>query len=186
MVGTIIGCFSFVAMLLFDISALENKKTLKFVMLIVAFVTLGFGLYDLMHYNHQFELSLRLLPVLIVLDLAFFMLLIYSIVIEVRINQTLKGNKTKLVTDGTYSISRHPGVLWLFLVFVLSALILENYVFLMAAVAWTIANSIYVYYQEKFVLLKLFSSYSMYQQATPMLVPTINSIKKFTKRTLEE
>jgi len=186
MVGTIIGCFSFGAMLLFDISALLNKKILQYIMLVFALGTLGYGLYDLMRYNHQFEISFGFFPVLIVLDVVFFILLIYSIVIEVRINQTLKGQKTELVTNGTYSISRHPGVIWLFFVFIISAIILENYLFLIAGGVWTLANSVYVYYQERFVLTKLFKSYSMYQQTTPMLIPTINSIKKITKRTLEE
>lgn len=186
MIGLIVGSISFGIMLLFDLAALAKKVVLRYSLLVISLASLGYGIYDLMQYNNTFQISFGLLPVLIVLDFLFFLLLIYSVVIEVQINQTLIGNETKLTTSGTYYLSRHPGVLWLFIVLALSATILGNYIFLIGAVVFTIANSIYVYYQEKWVLVKLFKDYSQYQQTTPMLIPTIQSIKNFAKRTLEE
>ena len=106
-------------------------------------------------------------------------LLIYSVFIEVGGNTYKKFAEPQLVTDGTYSLVRHPGVIWLFLAYFFLAIFNENSYLLVTAITWTFANTIYVIIQEKYVLVRLFPNYDEYIKTTPMVIPNYISMKKF-------
>ena len=90
-----------------------------------------------------------------------------------------KFAEPQLVTDGTYSLVRHPGVIWLFLAYFFLAIFNENSYLLVTAITWTFANTIYVIIQEKYVLVRLFPNYDEYIKTTPMVIPNYISMKKF-------
>ena len=123
--------------------------------------------------TYQMEIGYRLLFGAIGLMFLFF--LVYSVLIEVKKN---KMRDDQLVTSGTYALSRHPGVLWLFLYFVFGSLFFANINILIAGIVWTLVNVIYVIIQEKVIFSRIFSNYENYKEETPMLLPTISSIKK--------
>ena len=108
----------------------------------------------------------------------FFALLVYSVLIEVNLN---KKKADKLITSGTYALTRHPGVLWLLFYYIFGALLFANIELLIAGIVWSIANIFYVYLQEKLVFHKIFNNYDLYAITTPMLLPNIKSAKKCIK-----
>ena len=110
-----------------------------------------------------------------IIGLLFLFFLFYSVVIEVRKN---RKQDNKLVTSGTYALSRHPGVLWLFFYYVFGSLFFANIDILIAGVVWSFINVVYVIVQEKVIFNQLFSDYENYKETTPMILPTMSSIKK--------
>lgn len=186
MLGVLIGIIAFVFMLFFDLSTHFDKHTYKYVFLLLSLGLFIIAVVLFLPYNQQFNNDFVYTPILLPLIVFFFFALIYSVVIEVNIDAVIKGNQTQLITKGTYSLVRHPGVIWLFMFMFLTSLYVANYYILIASFVWTAVNAIYVYFQEKLFLQKMFEGYKAYQHKTPMLIPTIKSFTTFTKQTLEE
>lgn len=111
-----------------------------------------------------------------IVAVAFLILLIYSVLIEVN---KKRSEKEKLLTTGTYALSRHPGVIWFLFYYIFGSVLFANTEILVAGIIWSITNIIYVLLQEKLVFNKLFENYDKYRKTTPMLFPTIKSIKRF-------
>ncbi len=115
---------------------------------------------------------------------AFGGLFVYSTILEVPFRRSYLKNtrEGRLVTEGTYSLTRHPGVLWntcwfLSLVFVSRSLVLA-----VAVPFWIAANVGCVYLEEKVNLEKAFGEeYKEYQRNTPMLIPTKVSLLRFLR-----
>jgi protein-S-isoprenylcysteine O-methyltransferase Ste14 len=107
------------------------------------------------------------------------MLLIYSVFIEVGRKTYKVENEHSLVTSGTYALTRHPGVLWMLLLYIFGAIFFQNLLAIYAALIWTLANIIYVTIQERFIFHKIFDNYDKYRETTPMILPNFQSIEKF-------
>jgi protein-S-isoprenylcysteine O-methyltransferase Ste14 len=111
-------------------------------------------------------------------------LFIYSVFLEVPFQASYVGHsrEPKLVTKGTYALTRHPGVIWS-TGWLLSTVLISKSLVLAAAVPfWIAANVGCVYLGEKFNLEKAFGEeYKEYQRATPMLIPTKTSILRFIR-----
>lgn len=172
-----IGIFGFIAMFLFDIFSMREQMTLKyfFGFLGVAIITVSTILILKLEEDLNFSNSVRISNFFMLI--ISFVLLIYSVFIEVGFKTTYStDSKPKLVTNGTYALTRHPGVLWMFIVFINLFFVSGNYMILFGGIIWSIANTIYVVLQEKLIFIKIFDEYPKYQKETPMVIPTFKSI----------
>jgi len=178
MIYILIGALGFGFLLLFDLFSMNAKSYLKYVfclagsMMIVissVFIILNFS-------ETTFSLWTRVIGG--IFSFLFLVLLIYSVFIEV--GKKTYGFKTefKLVTTGTYALSRHPGVLWFFLLYLCGFLLFQNTLVLYAGLVWTGVNILYVFIQERFIFHKIFDGYEYYQKSTPMIIPSYQSIEK--------
>jgi len=175
----LLGVIGFIFMFVFDILSMKQKVVLKYVFGIFGLVLLIFSIVQISFTKSSLNVSMSLLIIGYVLFALSMSLLIYSVFYEVGFKQTYKKqSEFELVTDGTYRLTRHPGVLWLFIVFLSISLMFQNYYMLIAGGIWTITNCIYVCMQEKFIFVKVFTGYKDYQESTPMILPNITSIKK--------
>jgi len=147
-----------------------------------AFLGLGlivFSTIELMGIKSDFFINSTFRLLSLLFAIVFMALLIYSVFIEVGGNTYKKFAEPQLVTDGTYSLVRHPGVIWLFLAYFFLAMFNENSFLLVTAITWTFTNTLYVIIQEKYILVRLFPSYNDYIKTTPMVIPNYISMKKF-------
>jgi len=130
----------------------------------------------------RFELPRIVSTVAWVPLLFFFGLFIYSLYVEIPLKRTYidSPQPTKVVTDGTYSLCRHPAVFW-FVVWVASAVLASRSVTLAAAVpVWITAYIGCMFWEEKLCLMGDFGDdYKQYQEVTPMLIPNPASIGRF-------
>jgi protein-S-isoprenylcysteine O-methyltransferase Ste14 len=129
----------------------------------------------ILYSGRTFDLAFALRLMFGLLGLVFLAILIYSVLIEVKSDTPVEKN---LVTTGTYALSRHPGVLWLFCYYVFGSFFFGNIDILIAGVVWTFVNVIYVIVQENFVFNKIFKNYQQYKETTPMLLPNFKSIRR--------
>lgn len=179
MLYILIGVFGFICLLVFDLLSLRNQVFFKY---FFAFLGLGLIVYStisLVNYNGDLIINSFVRGLSLLFAVFFMALLIYSVFIEVGGNTYEKVAKPKLVTNGTYSLVRHPGVIWLFLAYLFLALYNQNSYILMSAIIWTVVNTVYVIVQEKYILSKLFPDYVDYVKTTPMVIPNFYSLKKF-------
>lgn len=179
MLYILIGIFGFVSLLLFDILSLKNQVFLKYFFAFFGIALIVYASISLGDYNGVIFISSFVRGFSLLLAIIFMALLIYSVFFEVGGNTYQKIAEPKLVTDGTYSLVRHPGVIWLFLLFLFLGLYNQNTYILLTAFIWTLVNTLYVIIQEKLILQKLFPNYKEYVKTTPMVIPNYYSLKKF-------
>ena len=173
-----IGIIGFLMLLLFDICSLGKKSLMKYFFGVSGFLLIAVSSIFLVFTKSDasFPLSLRIIS--LVLAVLSFILLIYSVFIEVGKNTYEYENHNRLITTGTYALSRHPGVLWFLFFYIFLAVCFQNYLILYVGLAWTVMNIIYVSVQEKYIFSKLFDNYSNYIQTTPMIFPSYESLEK--------
>lgn len=175
-----IGILGFGLLLLFDISSLANKNLLKYFFGITGFLSIFVSsILIVAKFSYIFEIDLAYRLISLVLGIIFLVLLIYSVFIEVGKKTYTIENEHSLVTDGTYALSRHPGVVWMLLLYIFGAIFFQNLLAIYAALIWTTVNIIYVSIQERYIFHKIFDNYDTYRESTPMIFPNYQSIEKF-------
>lgn len=173
-----LGICGFILLLLFDICSLTEKSVIKYF-----FGVSGFGLIIvssafLLRINSSITFSFSLRVFSLTIAILSLLLLIYSLFIEVGKKTYQYKNESKLITTGTYALSRHPGVLWFLFVYLFGAIYFQNYFILYAGLIWTGINIIYVSIQERFIFTKLFDNYGSYIKTTPMFLPSSKSLER--------
>ncbi|AIO18924.1 hypothetical protein KQ51_01045 [Candidatus Izimaplasma bacterium HR1] len=179
MLYILIGAFGFIALLVFDLMSLKNQVFFKYFFAFLGLALIIFSTFELVSYNADLFINSYLRIASLLFAVIFMVLLVYSVFIEVGGNSYQKFAEPKLVTNGTYSLVRHPGVIWLFLAYIFLALFSQNSYLLLSAIIWTTVNTIYVIVQEKYILVKIFPNYSEYIKSTPMVIPNYLSVKRF-------
>lgn len=180
MILLILGIFGFVLLLLFDICSLAKKRYLKYFFAFSGFILIfGSSIAIITTFSNFFEIALSFRIISLILSLFFLSLLIYSVVIEVGTKTYAFDNQHSLITNGTYALSRHPGVLWMLLFYIFGAMFFQNLLALYAGLIWTSVNIVYVMIQERFIFHKIFKDYDQYRKSTPMIVPNLQSFEKF-------
>lgn len=107
-------------------------------------------------------------------------LLIYSLFLELPFVKTYGTDQHNnvLVDTGTYALCRHPGVLWFGLLFFFFFFATGAVLLIPAGIIWTSIDAVHVYLQEKLFFHKMFPEYGNYVKNTPMLFPTVKSLKR--------
>ena len=176
----IFGILGFALLLMFDICSLCDKNYLKYFFGISGFLLIFISsILIVIESSSILEINSLVRVISLVLALISLVLLIYSVFIEVGKKTYEVENQHALVTDGTYALSRHPGVLWMLLLYIFGAIFFQNLLAIYAALIWTFANIIYVSIQERFIFHRIFDNYDKYRESTPMILPNYESIEKF-------
>ncbi len=176
----VIGIFGFISLLLFDVLSLCNKKYSKYIFGISGFLLIFVSsIMIILNYSHFLEIDNVFRFIALFFALASLVLLIYSVFIEVGKKTYKVENEHALVTTGTYALTRHPGVLWMLLLYIFGAIFFQNLLAIYAALTWTLVNIAYVSIQEHFIFHKIFDNYDKYRESTPMILPNFDSIEKF-------
>ena len=177
--GYLLGILGFICFYIFDVFSMHNRKRLKYVFLLFGLTMLGVGSVLAFGGEPSFSLHVGVRILFAILTILFLFLLYYSVVMEVGKNTYQYNNVPKLVTSGTYALSRHPGVLWLFGFYFALGLTFESIGLLIASFVFTVVNVVYVYLQERFIFIHIFKEYPTYQQHTPFILPNRKSFRTF-------
>jgi protein-S-isoprenylcysteine O-methyltransferase Ste14 len=175
-----IGITAFLVMLASDFLGLGKLHLLQSIVFYFGILILILAAVAIITLEINMSTSIGLTIVYALLTLFFLILTVYSVAIEVHSST----DEYTLVTNGTYTLSRHPGVLWLFLAFVCSSLLFGSSSLLYAGYTWTLVNIVYVIVQELCIFKKIFKGYHEYTKETPMIFPTIYSVTKWVNNIL--
>lgn len=174
-----IGVVGFICFLMFDLLSMHNKVIAKYVFVLFGCGLIVFSTIGIIRYSSVIPVFSITRIIALVLAIFFSLLLVYSVFIEVGLNTYKKYAKPGLVTTGTYSLVRHPGVIWLFLAYFFASIYFANNYLLLTAFIWTAVNTVYIVIQERLILKKIFQDYESYILTTPMIIPNYTSLKKF-------
>jgi protein-S-isoprenylcysteine O-methyltransferase Ste14 len=112
----------------------------------------------------------------------FFALFLYSLYFEIPFRKTYVGREQpkRVVTGGTYTLTRHPAFIWFIIWIVSSVLASRSVTLLVAAPVWITAYIVCMCIEDKLTSRGHFAEeYREYQRETPMLIPTRRSIRRF-------
>ena len=180
MISILTGSFSFFLLLAADWAEAKTHpatsaicRSLAYVFCACAFLTILFFPIDPAPPPFASPFALRLVGALVALSS--FVLLASSLFLELRGTRS-SGRARSLVTDGSYALSRHPGVLWLFLLQSSLVLVSGSWLLLMALPVWTGANLLLVAIEDKVFFPRIFGQlYRSYQRTVPFLIPNRES-----------
>lgn len=180
MSGLWAGVAGFLIAILADFLSAGRLKILARLGFWIAIGFLIYALYETALRADRFNISGALVLVGWVFLPISFGLLIYSLFIELPFLSTYTGGgkQQALITRGTYALTRHPGLLW-FGLFLLALLpVSRSRELILAAPIWFGLDFLWVVLQDRFIFVKLFRHYPVYQKETPMLFPNYKSLKR--------
>ena len=82
------------------------------------------------------------------------------------------------IKSGIYALCRHPGVIWMALMYLFLYLAFKNEDMLFMLVVYNGLNLGYVILQDIIIFPKQFVDYQQYKKIVPFLIPTIKSLKE--------
>lgn len=175
-----LGALAVLVMLGFDLANLARRVILKRA---APFIAGGFffaAIYLILRQPPAISMPHWVIAVGITLSLAGIILLVYSLAIDIPFQSTYLAPdaSSRLITTGTYALTRHPGVLWL-TVFLIGLFIANRSLALFVAIpVWLGLDVLHVWLQDRYFFPKQFPDYGTYQQRTPMLIPNRSSIDR--------
>lgn len=164
---------------LHDIAAVRGTPRVKPFLFAMSAAGHLFGWYRLMRYSSRWNPPTPLRAVCLVLFPLGACAMFYSILIKIPFRKAWieEGHQDELITTGVYALTRHPGVLWYSLAVLAAAVATRSRRLLLAAPVLIAGDVAHVAFQEREVLNRVFGdAYHDYQQTTPFVVPTVQSI----------
>jgi len=178
----LLSATGFITLLLFDIAQIYNRKALSAVFSIIGYGTIVSTLLFLiiLHkvpYPPKKDFALVLLVIKVTGALFFFLLLLYSNIIEIGLKLPYSSSNERVALDrGTYGIVRHPGFLWLTFLLILLALVYKNGSFTLFSALIICMNFLLILIEDIVIFPKLFKNYTQYKRRVPFLIPDIRKI----------
>jgi protein-S-isoprenylcysteine O-methyltransferase Ste14 len=175
-----LGLCAYPALAVFEYASWRGMAVLKVVMGIVAVIVPSLALTAACLDAAKFPVPAILSSLGWVLAILSAGLWLYSMFWEIPFAQTYAnpGHGDRLVTQGTYALVRHPAVLWFGFFLLGLALATRSSLLRLAAPIWWLADVLYVWGEEKWYLQRVFAGYAAYQRTTPMLLPTLGSLRR--------
>jgi protein-S-isoprenylcysteine O-methyltransferase Ste14 len=176
----LLGALGFLTALGVDVAALAGLRRGKQLVGLLSAGLMGYALVRAAPAQPKLALPAALAWLGWPLLLAATALLVYSLFLEIPFRRTYveAGASFALVRTGTYALTRHPGVLWLALLLVALLLVSRSRLLLWAGPIWLGLDVLAVSIQDRFSLPRQFPDYAEYRQQTPMLLPTLTSVRR--------
>lgn len=176
----VVGILGFLILYGVDYFDLKKKRLLKFFTWI-----LGIMLLLISHLQIVLTSKIIIFPeflksIGIVLSVIFFILLLYSVFIEISVlgRKGCAVSSSGLIRSGTYALSRHPGVLWYIMTLIFLFIATGAKYLLYAIPVWSIMDILYAILQDLYFFPRLFGEeYDDYKKSTPMILPSFKSIR---------
>ena len=175
-------CLAYVLYIVYDVNSVLLKK--RFLHSFFAFGTLLLAVSTIGCFVSQWDSCLMRRQPVFVLGLvpgaAGFFLMIRALFFSLPFDETYltPQEKPPVYDAGMYALCRHPGVLWLCLMYFGLALSWGTVPCTLLSVAASLLDILYVVFQDCWTFPCTFSDYQAYQKTTPFLIPTRESVQK--------
>ncbi len=173
------GSTAFALIAIYDWAQMREHTWLKPLFFLSA-AALVFGIAGVLSAPSEKEFVLWLRVAAGIGLVIFLLLLIYSVLIEIPLKiKRIKhktGSNSILIDTGTYTLTRHPGVLWFGGAAVCMILLHPTVLALSASIIWTALDVLLVWVEDRFFFPNTFPGYTEYKMRTPFLIPNRSSL----------
>ncbi len=179
----------FIALALFDLVQIYNKKTLSAIFSIIGYASIVSTVIFLISTHkitYSIETGFALFTLIIKITGAafFFILLLYTNLIEIGLKSPYSNSgKRYALSAGTYGLVRHPGFLWFFFSLILLVLIYKDIEFTLFSALIIAMNFILILIEDIILFPRLFNNYQEYKKSVPFIVPGIRKILRLRRTT---
>lgn len=166
---------------LHDVASYRGTPVVKPLLLVLAAASHIAGAWHLLARGPRQAVPLLVQRVAAVLTVVGFLGMIYSIAIEIPFRRAWidRGHTGNLVTTGTYSVSRHPGVLWTTLWVACAGFATRSRDLIRLWPIVIAADVVHVWIQDRWLLPHVFGDeYRAYQRRVPFLVPRLGDLMR--------
>lgn len=174
-----VGAVGFLAVAVYDLAQVYRRRRAAIAFSSLGYLCIGASIVFLMISDVPASSSFSLLLLKGVLAFAFFLLLIYSVVIEIplalRHAKPDPSGVRRAVARGTYALVRHPGFLWFTLMWVAIILIYLNPVVTVVGFGLVTLDFLLIVFEDIIFFPRIFSNYAWYKKHTPFLLPRLRA-----------
>jgi protein-S-isoprenylcysteine O-methyltransferase Ste14 len=176
----LLGILAFLILPVFEFVSIKGMRGGKQIVSVLSLGLLGYAMRGVLLHPDRIAAPSWVQTLAWLLLIPSVMLLVFSLCIEIPFVQTYHspGVGTRLVTTGTYGLTRHPGVLWFALAMVALTCVSRSRLMLLAAPLWTGADVLYAWVQDRYLFSAMFPGYEEYKRKVPMFVPTRASLRR--------
>lgn len=173
----LLGTAGYCILFIYDFAQLRKWTVLK------RLCTIGFPLTALpylgiwIYFNPSGKYSNFFVLFLMLMILALFILLLYSVLIEISLYYFLLRKNMQNINEeffvydkGTYSFSRHPGFIWYTGINICITILYLNSTVLILCLLVTFFNLCLIVYEDFFLFPRLFPRYNDYKKSVPFLL----------------
>jgi protein-S-isoprenylcysteine O-methyltransferase Ste14 len=180
MIPIAVGTASFFFILVSDWAEWKRLPALKAAGIISAAAFLVYALVSLLISADRFHIPMGVRIGGVVCAGVFLFLLVYSHFLELPFLFSYKAEGDRaVVSEGTYALTRHPGVLFLFFLHLSLVAVCGSRFLLLALPFWTGANFLLVCVEDAVLFPRIFeSSYGEYRKRVPFILPSLASIRQ--------
>ena len=184
MCGTLLVLSGFLWGVVHDLAAQRGWPRAKPPLLAATAISHVLGFYMLLRRSPRVPIPRPLRLIAAALAVLGVVGMFYSIMVEIPFRKAWvdRGHTDQLVTDGTYALARHPGVLWAAGWIPAAAVATRSRDLLRWAPLVVLGDVLHVWFQDRYTLPRVFGEeYRRYQRTTPFLVPTRASLRHFRR-----
>lgn len=172
-----VGALGFLAVAAYDLAQIHRRNRAAIALSIIGYLCIAASIVFLMVSDVPANSPFSLFVVKAVFALGFFVLLIYSVVLEIplalRHVKPAPAGARCVVAAGTYALVRHPGFLWFTLMWVAIILIYLNPVVTVVGLGMVTLDFLLVVFEDIVFFPRIFSNYAWYKKHTPFLLPRL-------------
>lgn len=182
---TVLGAAAFLLFILYDINSIKRKNKI-----IHSFFAIGFALLaaatamDIYKACTASAFSGVWDTVFIILSFVCLAALVYCLFFALPFKETYtkETDGKKVCSSGVYGMSRHPGILCFFGMYLFLGLAALPEMIIINGMIFSALNFIYAIFQDRVSFPKIFSDYEAYRKEVPFLIPvrrkSVNSTTK--------
>ncbi|MGI6202705.1 MAG: hypothetical protein ACOYID_04785 [Eubacteriales bacterium] len=170
-----VGAFSYVLFLIYDINSVKANLPALRLLFGLGTVLLGCSSVAVAFLSRGFAHAAT--PVFAAVAAAFLALTIYSLFFALPPKSTYIDGQPKLCATGMYALCRHPGVLWLTLMYATVFGALPCTLTLVGGLIFSALDVLYALFQDVWTFPRIFPEYGEYKRSVPFLLPSPASVR---------
>ena len=164
----------YIILLIHDLSQMKKSKIITWITYISYPIIITPYILIFIIYIPNITIPVSLIILYSLLIPALFLLLLYSVLLEIplkiRQNEFSVGEKTRAVyKQGTYSLSRHPGFIWMTLLNASFYGLLINHEVLVLTLVLTLCNLALIIVEDLYIFPAIFRDYDQYKKEVPFI-----------------
>ena len=168
MIVILVGGFGFASLFLSDLCQLRRRRLPSLVLWGSGYCSVGAAFF-LQVISFRPTVPVGLLVLGSAAAGLFLLLLVYSVLIEIP----LKAKAGRLITGGTYGLSRHPGLLWFILLHLALNASYRDWNFLLISAVMILLDLLLVLAEDIYLFPRMFKEYAEYKRRVPFLIPRL-------------
>ena len=177
-----VATFGFTALCLFDLLQRTNRRTARLLLSAIGYISVAAAIGLQLLLFRPAPTAPWIAAPLILLAAAGFLLLLYSLFLEIPLTEPFSPGERRAVRSGTYGLVRHPGFLWFLIGELALVALYRSGEFLAVAGYLVMLDLLLVVLEDRIIFPKLMTDYQEYKQEVPFLIPTLSSILRKRRR----